>query len=62
MVQRWVTPKFVIPGILFALAGLAVLWYLVSPLFINVRVSESVPMTAREVIAQEPAEMKAAME
>ena len=41
--QKYFTPKFIIPGVCAAVVGLAALWYLVSPLFINVAVSEAPP-------------------
>lgn len=60
-ISRFLTPKFLIPGIVLSLVGFAVLWYLVSPLFINTRVNEALPASAQAVIAKEPPAMKTAV-
>ena len=59
--QKIFTPKLIIPGIVIGVIGLAVLWYLISPLFINVPVNEALPSSAQAVIAQEPPAMKTAV-
>ena len=59
--QKILTPKLIIPGIVIGVIGLAVLWYLISPLFINVPVNEALPSSAQAVIAQEPPAMKTAV-
>ena len=41
--QKYFTPKFIVPSVIVAIIGLAIVWYLVSPLFINVAVSEAPP-------------------
>src|SRR5712692_11924663 len=43
IMQKYFTPKFIVPSVIVAIIGLAIVWYLVSPLFINVAVSEAPP-------------------
>ncbi|MEP7200669.1 MAG: DM13 domain-containing protein [Chloroflexota bacterium] len=57
--QKVLTPRFLIAGIVVAVVGLALLWYLVSPLFINNTVSESLP--TKIVPAEATAAMQKAM-
>ena len=59
--KKYLTPKFIIPGAVVAIIGLAVFWYLVSPLFINVAVSEAPPSSALIVPAAATAAMRQAM-
>ncbi len=59
--RKFITPRFIIPGGIVALIGLALAWYLISPLFINVRVSEALPPAAQAVIAKEPPAMQTAV-
>ncbi len=53
--QKYLTPRYLVLAGIVAVIGLAALWYLVSPLFINRRVNEPSPQ------AQEPPAMKTAM-
>ena len=49
--QKYYAPKYIFPGVILAIIGLAIGWYLVSPLFINVAVSEAPPAGAAIVPA-----------
>lgn len=46
--QKYFTPKFVIPAVILGLVGLALLWWLASPLFINQAVNEAAPQAAAQ--------------
>lgn len=58
--RKMMTPRYLFIFGILGVAFLAVVWYLVSPLFINTRVNETFP-SAADAKAQEPAAMKTAM-
>lgn len=59
--QKYLRPQYLIPAIVLFLIALPTAWYLLSPLFINVQVNESLPASARAVQTREPPAMQTAV-